>query len=480
MSNSVVKPISIILRSTGLLLASALALNLAVSAADQPPPAKKERPQLAEKTGVELQKLGPLQASTPPNYQGMLDVVNAAIPGVPPDSYDFVFLSNIKAKLLLSMDKYSEAIPIWEQTIKLSDQHDYLDPREINDICLYLAQIIFAEASGSKDLAVQQRGVVRASAYLKRHLQNSPKPTIETQMFYAQMLYQQAVVNPNQVDQALLKQSREVIENSMLSQIEPREGFYMLLLAILQQENDITRSAELLELIVKKYPEKKDYWPLLTSMYLNLASSESEEHARRQHYVRAINAMERAKKLGLMATPKDNYNLVTVYLTAGQYGTATDLLAAGLKAGTIESTLANWRLLGSYYQQVNKELEAIEALKQATKLFPTEGMLDLQIGEIYRQLEDIPKSRDFYRSALDKGNLEKPYVVYQLLAYTAMELDDWPEAHRAITEASKSPEFANDRQMIGLKQHIEMNLAERLEAEKEKEAKKAGNPAKSI
>jgi tetratricopeptide (TPR) repeat protein len=463
-------------RRTGLILALALAASPAALQAQQAQP-PRERPQLAEKTSEALQKLVPLQATTPPDYQGMLDIVDGVLPGVPPTSYDAAFLQNIKAKLFLGMDRYAEAIPVWERVIQLSDQHDYLDPREINDIVLYLAQIIFSEGANSKDPAVQQRAVAQASAYLKRHLTNSPKPTLATQMFYAQLLYQQAVANQNQVNTDLLRQAREVIEQSMQSTLQPAEGFYMLLLAILQQENDVERSADLLELLVKKFPQKRDYWPLLMSTYLNLASNENDDLRRREHYVRAINALERAQELGFMTTPRDNYNLVTVYLTAGQYGTATDLLHAGLRNGTIESTLANWRLLGSYYQQVNKEMHAIEALKEAAKLYPDEGMVDLQIGEIYRQLEKIPEARDYYRSALKKGGLDKPVMAYQLLAYTSMELDDWPEAHRAITEAAKSPEFANDQQMVNLKKHIEATLAEREEAEKQaEEAKEKGTP----
>lgn len=464
-------------RRAGVILALVLAASPAAHSAEPSTP-PRERPQLAEKTGEALQKLAPLQATTPPNYKGMLEIVEGVLPTVPPTSYDAAFLLNIKAKLFLGMDRYAEAIPVWEKVVQLSDQYQYLDPREINEIVLYLAQIIFSEAANNKDTAVQQRAISRASAYLKRHLENATKPTLATQMFYAQLLYQQAVVNPTNVDTKLLSQAREVIERSMQSTLQPAEGFYMLLLAILQQQNDVARCADILELMVSKFPQKKDYWPLLMSTYLNLASNENDELRRKEHYVRAINTIERAQKLGFMTTPKDNYNLVTIYLTAGQFHIATDLLHEGLKKGTIESTLANWRLLGSYYQQVNKEEQAIAALKDAVKLFPDNGMLDLQIGEIYRQLEKTKEARDFYRSALEKGGLDKPFVAWQLLAYTSMELDDWNEAHRAIVEAAKTPEFASDQQMVNLKKHIEATLAEREELQKqaEEEAKKKGTP----
>lgn len=443
------------------------------SKSSSPTPGQKERPQLNEKTSEALTKLGPMQQQKPIPYQEMLTLIEGVLANAPAGSYDQLFLLDIKAKILLGMDKYAQAVPIWEQVIKLNDQSHYFEAKQINEIALYLAQIIFSEAANLKNPAEQKQAVARSSAYLKRHLDNNPKPSLETQMFYAQLLYQQAVMDAQNINKDLLREAREVITRGMQSTLQPKEGFYMLLLAIYQQENDMVRSSEFLELMVNKFPQKKDYWPLLMATYLNLASTEQDDLRKREFYVRAINALERAQKLGFMQTPKDNYNLVTIYLTAGQFGKATDILHAGLKKGTIESNLANWRLLGSYYQQANKELQAIEALKEAAKLFPTEGMLDLQIGEIYRQLEKTREARDAYRAALKKGKLDKPQVAYQLLAYTSMELDDWNGALQAITEAAKHPDFQKDQQMLNLKKHIEDTVALRSEEQKMKEEAKS-------
>ncbi len=435
----------------------------------QTPAQKEKQPHsLQEKTSEALQKIKPLQDAK--DWDGILALVDGLLPTVGDTSYDRAFLLDIKAKLLLTKDQLGAAIAPWEEALKISDQFQYFDKRYTSDILLYLAQIIFSEATTIKDTAKQQQAINHSLVYLKRHLTESPKPSLETQMFYAQLLYQQAVSDASNLNKDLLRQAREVIERGMQSTLQPKEGFYMLLLAVYQQENDMVRSGELLELLVKKFPQKKDYWPLLMATHLNLASTEKDDTRRREFYVRAINALERAQKLGFMQTPKDNYNLVTIYLTAGQFGKATDILHDGLKKGTIESTLANWRLLGSYYQQANKEIQAIEALKEAAKLFPKEGMVDLHIGEIYRPLEKTKEAREYYRSALKKGNLEKPQVAYQLVAYTSMELDDWDEALRAITEAAKHPDFAKDQQMVNLKKHIEDTVREREETRKAKEA----------
>ena len=458
--------------------AAGLALGLsltapAMRAADE----QRQPPSLAEKTSEALKKLPELQNAK--NFPGMLQLIDSIIPQVPPTSYDAAFLLQIKAKILLQMDQIGKAIDPWEQALKLYDQHQYFDEKESNEIALYLAQLIFSEAGNIKDPAAQQRQINRALAYLKRHLDNAKKPSIETQALYAQLLYQQAVADSAHINKDLLNQALTVVDKAMLSTLQPKEPFYMLKLAILQQQNEIQKSGEILELIVKKFPGKKDYWPLLMATYLNLASQEKDPDKQREWYVRAINTIERAQALGYMKTPKDNYNLVTIYITAGQFSRATDILHAGLKSGTIESSLANWRVLGSYYQQANRELQAIDALREAAKLYPQEGMLDLQIGEIYRQLERTKDARDAYAAALAKGKLEKPNVAWQLLAYTSMELDDWLGAQRAINEAMKFPESQKDPQLKSLADHINNTIKEREEQQRQKEEdmKKKKQPA---
>jgi tetratricopeptide (TPR) repeat protein len=173
-----------------------------------------------------------------------------------------------------------------------------------------------------------------------------------------------------------------------------------------------------------------------------------------------------------MNDPKINYNLFTIYILAGQFSTATDILHAGLKKGTIENTLQNWRILGGYYLQANKEFQAIDALKEAEKIYPKEGILDQQIGDIYHQLDKTKEAHDAYLRAVEKGSEDpqwKPWAAWQLVAYTSMELENWDEALRAIRKAAEYPEFAKDKQMVQFKKYLEDTVREREEAKKAKE-----------
>ncbi|MEO5959966.1 MAG: hypothetical protein ABIZ49_07020, partial [Opitutaceae bacterium] len=405
-------------------------------------------------------------------------VIDNALKLAAPNSYDQAYLLDSKARIFAGNELYTQAIQPWEEVIRISEEYGYFEEKQRTMTLLFVAQFIYVESVNIKDKAQQNQQVSKAAGYLKRYLAREKSPTLETRMLYAQILYFQATSEPKAVNQDLLKEARHVVEEALLTSIRPKESTYTFLLAILQQQNEVERSTELLELILSQYPTKKDFWPALTGSYLQLANTnEKNESKAREYQIRAINSTERAQALGFMKTPSDNWRLVSMYLLAGQFTKGTELLHAGLRNGSIESTTTYWKYLGDYYRQAHKELEAVNALDEAAKLFPKDGSFHLQVGEIYRGMERTKDARDQYRLAVKKGNLDKPWNAYQLLAFAAMEMDDWDEALLAITKASEFPESNKDPQMVRLKEHIEKTAKDRKTAEEEKkQGAKAPSP----
>jgi tetratricopeptide (TPR) repeat protein len=330
------------------------------------------------------------------------------------------------------------------------------------DVVYFLAQIYYQEGTSSKDASVQKNYFNKSSAYIKRWLQTTPKKNQEASLFYASILYNQAVVNPEKVDLGLIKQVQTEVQEGLLTSLKPKEGFYVLLLASLQQIGDMAGSAEVLEQMVRVKPDNRTYWLQLLATYLNLGGgTEKDEQKSRESFARAINTMERAQALGLMQTPKDNYNLVTMYYNAGQFGKATDLLYAGLKSGAIESDLKNWQLLAYSYQQIGRDEQAIAVLKEAGTSFPS-GQIEFQIGQIYSQMDNrTAEAYSYYAKAVAKGGLEKPHSAYMFLAYTAFELEKFEEALAAINKTIGSADGQKDAQAPRLKQAIEDAVKER-------------------
>ena len=461
------------LRSRALFLLVALLTSVTIlpnrsgAAEEQGPPG------LNEKVSEALQqKVKPLLDAK--NWDGAMAVIDSVLVDLDPNGYDTAFLSDIKAKIFLQKNDYASAIAPMETTLRLADANkNFFDKKTILDVVYLLAQIYYQEGTSSKDPTVQKNYFNKSSAYIKRWLQTTPKKNQEASLFYASILYNQAVVNPDKVDLDLIKRVQTEVKEGLLTSLKPKEGFYVLLSASLQQIGDLAGSAEVLEQMVKVKPDNRTYWLQLLAAYLNLGGgTEKDEQKSRESFARAINTMERAQALGLMQTPKDNYNLVTMYYNAGQFGRATDLLYSGLKSGAIESDLKNWQLLAYSYQQIGRDAQAIAVLKEAGTAFPT-GQIEFQIGQIYSQMDNrTAEAYAYYSKAVEKGGLEKPHSAYMFLAYTAFELEKFDEALAAINQTIGSPDGQKDAQAPRLKQAIEDAVKEREATKQTAEIKK--------
>lgn len=421
--------------------------------------------ELEERTSTELGKLTPLTEAK--NWDGALALLQGLKPKVKPDSYDIAIISDVEAKVYLQKGEYAKAIPPWEHALRLTDQHQYLSPTAVQELIYFLAQIYYQEATSSKDPALQQQYFGKAVGYLERWLKNTEKPDRdqarqEAQLFYANVLYNQAVLNPEKINLQLLDKAEAEVEKGLRMTARPKDTFYLILLAIAQQKNDMVRLAELLELLVKMSPAKKDYWSQLGGVYLNLAAAQEKDPKKAKEFnTRAILAIERAQTLGFMKTPKENYTLVGIYFNVGQFGRATEILHSGLRDGTIDNELKNWELLIYSYQQVDKPFQAIEAAKEGSKHFTDSGQLEYQAAQIYYSLN---KAEDAYRllqSAIDKGQLERPGAVHGFLAYICWELGKLNEAIEAIDKALGFPDAQRDTQLPSLKRAVEDALRER-------------------
>ncbi len=441
-----------------------LALILVLALAASPRSGANEPAQLTERTSEELNKLKPYTDAK--NWEGALALLDRMQTNVGPTTYDFAIIADIKSKIYMSKSDYAKAIEPMEATVRLADAYGYFDEHDVAEKVYYLVQLFYQEATATKSVALQQQYFNKSAGYIKRWI-NSPvgKATGDAQrqdaaLLYASILYNEAIINPEKIDAKLLKQSQAEIDSGLLGTPRPKETFYVLMLAIAQQEGNYARASEVLELLVKQYPGKKDYWSQLVATYLNLALDKSEEKSR-QYNIRAILAAERSQALGFGKTPKDNFNLVGIYINLGQYGKATELLHAGLRKKTIESTQKNWEYLAYSYQQVDKPYQAIDVLKEAAVQFPRSGQLDYQVAQIYYSLD---KGEEAYRSlsaAVAKGNLEKPGAVYNFLAYIGFERRRYDEALIAVNKAISYTESSHDTQLPRLKQAIEDAIKER-------------------
>lgn len=408
-------------------LALCLSLGVPTITFAQDAAPKKE---LSEKAGEEFQK-AKAQADSK-NYDGALAILDALEKIVAPESYDLAQLASFRAQIYLQKGDFTKSIQPLEFAVQISDKHNFLPAETVQTFVDYLAKLYYQEATQTKVLAEQQKNYEKAIAYTERWNKNNTKPNPDNNLFFASLLYNYAQIDANKVDTAMIKRAQEEILRGLSLAIRPKEQFYLLLLATYQQQNETVKAAEILELLVSQYPSNKQYWQQLAASYLNL-----------QQDIRAVLTIERAQKNGIMNTPKDNFNLIGIYFNMQQWDYAITLLESGLRSGGIENEQRNWELLAASYQQMHKEEKAVATLKEASKLYPKAGSLDLQIAQLYYGLDKGDEAYKYAKSAISK-DLEKPWQAQIFLAYVAYEQKKLDEALEALNAASQRPEGKKD------------------------------------
>jgi tetratricopeptide (TPR) repeat protein len=439
-------------------------------------PSTEQPATISDAVGDGMAKIRPLLDSK--DWVGANKIIDDLIKGAEADSYDMEVLLNTKARIMIQQANYSGAIPPMETALGIADRHHFMSTRDTLDTLNLLAQLYYQSADDTKKSHDEQIAAFDKSVqYMRRWFKLNPKPNEDIAFFFAQLLYSEAVAkNPEHPDPDLIRQSREQVEKVLLMSVHPKDSVYGFLLATLNQEQNYTRGAEILELMLSKNPSSKTYWGDLVMFYMTLGQNTKDEAKIRKYNIRAINTIERAQALGFMKTPKDNFNLFTLYYNSNQYGMAADLLHAGLKAGTIDPSLTNWQLLASSYEQTNQEFMSIEVLKEASKQFPKNGELDFKIAQVYYGLAKNDEAFAYSMLAMEKGGLAKPLQTYEFISYLAYELHKFDDAKTAIDKAIALQKGKADHQMTVLKNAIDDAIKE----QKEQEAKKAAEKTPEV
>lgn len=412
--------------------ASAAAAILAVAMTAQQPAREYS---LLDDTSENLPKFK--TALDAKNYPEALNIINSLIAKVPADGYDMAYLLQLKMQIFLQQGDFAKSIEPMERSLALSESKTptYFDERITRELYYYLVQLYFQEAAQTKNTSLAASLFDKAEKAMDHWLKLTPQTNADAQLIYSQLLFSKAMLNPEKPDQALLKRALEQVEIGLHLATRPKDTFYILKLVCLQQLDRNAESAELLELLVHQKPNSSTYWQQLAGMYLNLSQE-----------TRAIVTIERAQANGFMNAPKDQFNLVGIYFNIGQYEKAAELLENGLKSGQIESDPKNWELLALSYQQLQRPLKGVEALKQGAKAFPDSGQLEFQIAQVYTSLDKPDMALEHIQSAIKKGNLTKPHQAQLALAYTAYSLKKYDLALQAARKASEYPEGAKDGQ----------------------------------
>lgn len=440
-----------------ILLAAALSLGLAVARAAS----QEQPPQLSDDTADVINKsLRP--ANDAKDWDKALSIIAGVLAKVPADSYDAAIMSQIRAQVSFQKSDYNTALEALERCLAVNDQKHYFDAKTTQEMLYQVSQLNYQIGATNKDLKRQAAYFQKADESLQKWLDHADSKsfTQDTYLFIATMYFSRGQTESGPAEQkatrdkesrALLEKALYWIDRGLHSSIRPRDNFYQLKLATLYQLERFKEATELLELGLKAKPDKKDYWQQLAATYLQLATLADEKKDTRDAFaynVRVILTIERAQRLGYMNTPKENYNLVGLYFTIGQFDRACELLEKGLESGGIESTLANWELLAFSYQQIHKDLKSVATLEEAAKIFPKSGQIEYQIAQVYFGIDKEKEAFDHMARCMERGGTEKPEVGWMFYAFLANDLGKYDVALKAAAEAAKFPETAKQAAQI--------------------------------
>jgi tetratricopeptide (TPR) repeat protein len=393
--------------------------------------------------------------------------IDALLAKSEPNSFDRAFLSGYKAQLIYATGDAVGTIAPLEVMLRIADQQKLfrftrLLPVGESDTLSTLANLYMQQAAAQGATPEEQRAAyAKAHEYGKR-LVSGPKPSADGQFLWARILYSEATINASNVDMTIMKQALAEAEKVLLITIKPKEEHYLLLLACLQQLGDYVRCADMLELMVKQFPNNKSAWPMLFQTYLAIQNMPGKD---KDYEISALVALERAQAVGMMSTNKDNFTLAGLYYNIQQYQFAAEILSKGLKNGKIDPDQKNFELLAACYQQMGKDDQAIEVYLEAIRTFPKAAGLEQQIGQMYYNVDKREEALKHLQAAVKKG-LEKPVQTLILVSYLSLELKRLDEALVAAEAAVKAdPKNKDAQNILGV---IKDSIKEREQFKKQK------------
>lgn len=414
-----------------LLLACAASPALRAQSSDLP---KKE---ISEETSASFAELRSLTEGK--NHAAALALTDRLLASAKPGSFDVYLLSQIQAQILLTQGKLLEAIAPVERALALGEGNaNFFDAGTRLEQLNLLAQLYYQRALDAKGAAAQKADYEKSLDLINRWFRAAPRATADTRLFAASLLYQLGTLEQGKSDAARIREAMTQAREGLLLSLKPSTQIYQILVAAHLQLGEQAQAAEILELLAARDPKSAATWSQLQSLYLSRAADVKDPAEIRRLNLRALLVIERAQAAGELSTPRDNYTRVAILFNVGQFTRAAAQLEKGLADGSIEGSKRNWELLVSAYQQLQRDEQAIDALRRASAKFPGDAALEFSLAQFLYNTGKVAEAYDRARAAVATGKLERPGQSQVYLAYLAYELQRYDEAASWVDAARAS------------------------------------------
>ena len=204
----------------------------------------------------------------------------------------------------------------------------------------------------------------------------------------------------------------------------PKEQWYNLARFIHFDRDNFREALDILELLIMYYP-KKQYWVQASHLY-----GEEKDEARQ------LAILEATYEQNLLDRSQDIVLLSQLYLQAEVPFPAARAMEKGLADDIVEKESKNYELAGVAWrqaQEVTKSLPMLEAAASKSE----KGELYARLGNVYLDVDKNKEAVEALKRGLDRGGVKRPDQARLALGMAYFNLGDFNAARRAFREARK-------------------------------------------
>ena len=204
----------------------------------------------------------------------------------------------------------------------------------------------------------------------------------------------------------------------------PKEQWYNLARFLYFEKNDVNKTVDTLETLLKYYP-KKQYWVQLSHMY-GEQKKESQQ----------LSAMETAYVQGMLDKGTEQVSMAYLYLNGDVPYKAAKVMDKGLKDGSIEGKSKNWEIVGSAWRQAQEVEKSIPAMEQAAAKSDS-GELYARLGNVYLDGDQYKKAITAINKGLARGGVKRPDNARLILGMAYFNTKQYEKAREAFQAAGR-------------------------------------------
>ena len=319
------------------------------------------------------------------------------------NSYELANVYNLYAFIYYSREDYGKALQAYENVVK---QPDIPVAMEVNTK-FTIAQLYFVQEQW-------QKGINALLEWFKvTESPNANAYVLLAQGYYQIKDYNKALTN---VEKAI---SMTLAKDKM-----PKEQWYNLARFLYFEKNDVNKTVDTLETLLKYYP-KKQYWVQLSHMY-GEQKKESQQ----------LSAMETAYVQGMLDKGTEQVTMAYLYLNGDVPYKAAKVMDKGLKDGSIEGKSKNWEIVGSAWRQAQEVEKSIPAMEQAAAKSDS-GELYARLGNVYLDGDQYKKAITAINKGLARGGVKRPDNARLILGMAYFNTKQYEKAREAFQAAGR-------------------------------------------